>query len=184
MPPKTTALILVNVQQAWDEPYWGERNNPKAEANLMALADAFRRNGLPVIHLQHDSRDPDSPLFPGEPGHAFKPGTAPLDGEPVFHQSGHCGFLGTGLEAHLRAIGTDRLVIGGFTTSHCVSSTARLACDLGFKTVVVRDACAAFELDDPDGQRVPAQTLHDIGLTELHGEFAMVLPTAALLQLF
>jgi nicotinamidase-related amidase len=183
MLPKTTALLLIDVQQAWDDPYWGERNNPGAEAQLAALAAAFRSNDLAVIHIQHDSRDPNSPLHPGEPGHAFKAATAPATGEAVFHKSGHCAFIGTELEAHLRAAGINRLVIAGFTTSHCVSTTARLACDLGFKTVVVRDACVAFALEDMDGNRIPAQTLHDLGLAELHGEFAMVLPTAAILQL-
>jgi nicotinamidase-related amidase len=183
MLPKTTALLLIDVQLAWDEPAWGERNNPGAELRLTALAQAFRRNNMDVIHIQHDSRDPASPLHPGEPGHGFKPGTAPLAFETVFHKSGHCAFVGTGLEAHLRMRGIDRLVVAGFTTSHCVSTTARLACDLGFKTVVVRDACVAFDLDDADGHRVPAQTLHEVGLTELQGEFAMVLPTDAILQL-
>jgi nicotinamidase-related amidase len=74
-------------------------------------------------------------------------------------------------------------VIAGFTTNHCVSSTARSACDLGFKTVVIRDACVAFELDDVDGNRMPAEALHAAGLAELQGEFAMVLPAAAILQL-
>ena len=179
----TTALLLVDVQQAWDEPYWGERNNPDAEEKILALVQAFRASKLPVIHIQHDSRDPNSPLFPSEPGHAFKVATGPLAGETVFNKSVHSAFLGTGLEAHLRAAGIDRLVIVGFTTNHCVSTTARMACDLGFKTVVVRDACAAFALDDMDGWTVSAQTLHDVGLTELHGEFAMVLTADALLQL-
>jgi nicotinamidase-related amidase len=184
MLPKTTALLFIDVQKAFDDPYWGARNNPEAEANQAALAAAFRAQGLAVVHVAHDSRDPNSPLFPGEPGHAFKDATAPLPGEAQFHKSVHCAFVGTALEAHLRERGIDRLVIAGFTTNHCVSTTARLSCDLGFKTVVVRDACAAFELDDMDGKRVPAQLVHDIGLTELHGEFAMVLPTEAILQLF
>jgi len=183
MLPKTTALLFIDVQKAFDDPYWGTRNNPQAEANLAALAAAFRAQGLPVVHVRHDSRDPNSPLFPGEPGHAFKPETAPVPGEAEFHKSAHCAFVGTGLEAHLRAQGIDRLVIAGFTTNHCVSTTARLSCDLGFKTVVVRDACATFDLEDMDGKRIPAQLLHDTGLTELHGEFAMVLPTEAILQL-
>ena len=183
MLPKNIALLLIAVQQAWDDPYWGGRNNPEAEANMAALVRAFRANGLLVAHVRHDSRDPGSPLYPGEAGHAFKPETGPLPGEPVFAKSAHCAFVGTGLEAHLRERGIDRLVLAGFTTCHCVSSSARSACDLGFKTVVLRDACVAFDLDDVDGNRIPAQTLHEVGLTELHGEFAMVLPTAAILQL-
>ncbi len=183
MLPKTTALLFIDVQKAWDEPYWGRRNNPDAEANMARLAAAFRAQGLDVVHVGHDSRDPNSPLFPGEPGNAFKAGTEPLAGEAVFRKSAHCAFVGTGLEAHLREHGIDRLVIAGFTTNHCVSTTARLSCDLGFKTVVVRDACATFELDDMDGNRMTAEALHEAGLTELHGEFAMVLPTEAILQL-
>ena len=184
MKPRTTAILFIDCQLAFDDPYWGPRNNPRAEANLAALAAAFRDQGLEVVHVAHDSRDPDSPLFPGEPGHAFKPEAAPLPGEATFHKSVHCAFVGTGLEAHLRAQGIDRLVIAGFTTNHCVSTTARLSCDLGFKTVVVRDACATFDLEGLDGVPIPAQLLHDTALAELHGEFAVVLSTEAILQLF
>ena len=183
MLPKNVALLLIAAQEAWDEPYWGQRNNPEAEANMAALLEAFRRNGLEVVHVASDSRDPNSPLYPGDPGHAFKPGTAPLATETVLHTHGHCAFTGTRLEAHLHSRGIARLVVAGFTLSHAVSSTARTACDLGFKTVVLRDACVTFELDDVDGRRLPAQSLHEAGLAELHGEFAMVLPTEAILQL-
>jgi nicotinamidase-related amidase len=183
MLPKNIALVLVAVQLAWDDPYWGGRNNPEAEAHMTALAAAFRANGLMVAHVRQDSRDPNSPLYPGEPGHGFKPGTAPRPGEPVFARSAHSAFSGTGLGEHLRQRGIDRLVLAGFTTCHGISSTARSACDQGFKTVVLRDACVAFELEDLDGNRLPAQTLHDVALAELQGEVAMVLPTAAILQL-
>ena len=183
MLPKTTALLLIDVQKAWHDPAWGPRNNPGAEAVLAALAEAFRRHGLDVLHSQHEARDPGSPLHAGEAGHAFQPGTAPAAGERVFPKSAHSAFAGTDLEAHLRARGIDRLVIAGFTTTRCVSSTARAACDLGFKSVVIRDACVSFDLEDLDGRTIPAQTLHDVGLAELHGEFAMVLPAEAILQL-
>jgi len=184
MLPRSTALILVDVQKAWDEPGWGERSSPGAEARQLEILQAFRRQGLEVVHVRHDSRDPDSPLHPGEPGNAFKEATAPLPGEAQFRKSAHCAFVGTGLEAHLRERGIDRVVIAGFTTCHCVSTTARLSCDLGFKTVVAGDACAAFALEGPDGAVLPAQAVHDLALAELHGEFAVVLPTEALLQLF
>ena len=183
MLPKTTALLLIDAQQAWDDPVWGDRNNPGAEGNQAALLEAFRRNGLEVIHTQHDSRDPSSPLHPGEAGHAFKTETAPMAAEAVFSRTGDCAFVGTDLDAHLRRRGIDRLVIAGFTTSHSVSSTARMACDLGFKTVVVRDACVAFALEDMDGQRIDPATLHRVGLAQLHIQTAMVLPAVAILQL-
>jgi nicotinamidase-related amidase len=183
MLPRNTALLLLAVQKGWDAPYWGQRNNPDAEARIADLVRAFRNNGLCLVHIRTDSRDPNSPLHPLEPGNAFKPEAAPLPGETVLAKSGHCAFNGTGLEAHLRQQGIDRLVLAGFTTSHCVSSTARTACELGFKTVVLGDACVAFELDDVDGNRMPAQALHAAGLAELQGEFAMVLPTEAILQL-
>ncbi|MDR3673774.1 MAG: isochorismatase family protein [Holophaga sp.] len=183
MLPRNIALLLIAAQQAWDDPYWGQRNNPEAEANQAQVLQAFRAGGLCVVHVQSDARDPNSPLHPGEPGHAFKPGTAPKPGETVLHQSGHCAFNGTGLERLLRDQGIDRLVLAGFTTSHCISSSARTACELGFKTVVLSDACVAFELEDVAGNRMPAELLHTAGLAELHGEFAMVLPTAAILQL-
>jgi nicotinamidase-related amidase len=181
--PRNTALLLVAVQKGWDEPYWGQRTHPEAEANLAALVRAFRAAGLEIVHVALDARDPNSPLFPTEPGHAFKAEAEPAPGEAVFHTQGHSAFAAAGLEAHLRERGIDRLVLGGFTVSHAVNSTARAACDLGFRTVVLRDATVAFELDDADGNRMPAQTLHEAGLAELHGEVAMVLPTSAILDL-
>ena len=67
MLPRNIALILVAAQKAWDDPYWGQRNNPEAEARMADLAQAFRAAGLDVIHVRSDSRDPNSPLHPGEP---------------------------------------------------------------------------------------------------------------------
>lgn len=183
MLPRNTALLLIAVQKGWDEPYWGRRTHPEAEANLAALLRAFRAGGLEVVHVALDARDPNSPLFPAEAGHAFKPEAEPAPGEAVFHTHGHSAFTGTGLEAHLRERGIDRLVLAGFTVSHAVSSTARAACDLGFRAVVLRDATVAYELDDVDGNRMAAQTLHEAGLAGLHGEVAMVLPTQAILDL-
>ncbi len=141
-------------------------------------------SGLQVVHVRHRFPGPQLPPAPrASPATPSSPRPRPCPGRPCSTRAGHCAFVGTGLEAHLRERGIDRLVLAGFTTSHCVSTTARPACDLGFKTVVLRDACVAFDLEDVDGNRMPAQVLHDAGLAELHGEFAMVLPTEAILQL-
>jgi nicotinamidase-related amidase len=91
-------------------------------------------------------------------------------------------FIGTSLEAELRAACHGTLVIVGLTTNHCVSTTARMAANLGFDTWVVSDATATFDRVGPDGLRYPAEQIHAIALSDLHGEFATVVDTESLLS--
>src|SRR3712207_5683042 len=70
--PGNAVLLIVDVQQGFDDPRWGRRNNPQFERNTARLLDAWRRSGRPVIHVQHMSRYPESPLHPAQPGNAFK----------------------------------------------------------------------------------------------------------------
>lgn len=177
-----TALIIVDVQEGFDNPAWGARNNPQAEDNIARLLAAWRRTGRPVFHIQHLSVEPNSPLRPGQPGSAIKASVQPQGSEPVITKHVNSAFIGTDLEARLRAAGINSVVVVGLTTMHCVSTTARMAGNLGFSTLVVSDATAAFERTGHDGQQFPAQVVHDVALAELHGEFATVLDTDSLLQ--
>lgn len=178
---KDTALLLIDVQQAFDEPVWGPRNNPGAEANLLRLLGAFRAAGLPVVHVKHDSVEPNSTLRPDRPGNGLKPGFEPQEGEPLFGKCVNSAFIGTGLEAWLRERGLTGLVVGGFITNHCVSTSARMAANLGFRTTVVADGCATFDFRDDAGV-IPAETMHRIGLAELRGEFAEIVATDEVLD--
>ncbi|HJU83781.1 MAG TPA: cysteine hydrolase family protein [Holophagaceae bacterium] len=176
----STALLLIDVQQAFDDPSWGPRNNPQAEARIADLLKAFRAAGLPVVHVKHDSVEPDSTLRPDRPGNAFKLEALPAGAEPTFSKTVNSAFIGTGLEAYLRDHGITALVIAGITTNHCVSTSTRMAGNLGFKTTLVSDACATFDFKDEEGV-IPAATMHRIGLAELRGEFAEILTSAEVL---
>lgn len=175
MLPHSTALLLIDVQRGWDNPYWGERNNPEAELQIERLLAAFRKASRPVLHIQHVSQESNSFFYAGEPGMDFKLEAQPFNGEGVIHKHVHSAFMGTDLEAQLRQMEVDRLVIAGFVTNWCVSSTARMAKDLGFKVVVVHDACATFGMEDPLGGQVGAETMHRAGLAEIHGAVGIVL---------
>jgi nicotinamidase-related amidase len=175
-PPPT--LLLIDLQAGFDDPCWGRRNNPLLERRVSELLSAWRRTGLPIFHVRHMSTEPRSPLRPGQPGNAFKPGTAPAAGEPVIEKRAHSAFIGTSLEADLRRAACRALVIAGLTTNHCVSTTARMAGDLGFATRVVSDATATFDRIGPDDVAHSAEEIHAVALSDLHGEFATVVDTA------
>ncbi len=180
--PNPEVLLLVDVQQGFDAPTWGRRNNPAMEERVAALLSAWRSSNRPVIHVKHMSTDPTSPLHPDHPGNAFKIEAAPRPGERVIQKRVNSCFIGTSLESELRAAGHDTLVIVGLTTNHCVSTTARMASNLGFDTWVVSDATATFDRVGPDGLRYPAEQIHAIALSDLHGEFATVVDTESVLS--
>ena len=165
-------LLLVDLQQGLvdNDAHWGGNpSNPDAPERAAALIKAFRAARLPVVHIRHDSTSPDSPLHPTQPGHAAIPVTAPQDGEPVIGKSVNSGFIGTDLDARLRALGTDELVICGLTTNHCVSTTTRMAGNLGYDVTLVGDACSTF-----DRAGIDSATIQAVSLANLDGEFCTV----------
>ncbi|MEP6618880.1 MAG: cysteine hydrolase family protein [bacterium] len=182
MPASHPALLLVDVQQGLDEPRWGTRNNPDAERRIADLLAAWRHAVRPVVHVQHLSAEANSPLRPDRPGHAFKTEAVPLAGEPIFQKNVNSAFIGTGLESYLRTNGIEELVVVGITTDHCVSTTVRMASNLGFKVTLVSDATATFERRGLDGTHYPAELMHAVELTSLNGEFATVRTTSEVLS--
>ena len=178
----TTALILIDVQDGFDEAnYWGDRNNPDAEQNMARLLWEWRKKHRPIYHVQHMSTNPRSPLRPDHDGNTIKKEVAPLQGEPVIQKTVNSAFIGTDLEARLRENGVDSVVIVGLTTNHCVETSARMAGNLGFATMVVEDATATFDRVGHDGTRYPAETIHAMSLSNLNGEFATIVKTGQLL---
>lgn len=182
--PPTACLLLIDLQQAIDDPRWavaGPRNNPSAEAHVERLLEGWRRTGRPVIHVRHDSVNPDSTYRPGQPGHDFKPETKPASGEKIIGKKTNSAFIGTGLEDYLRQAGIDMLIVAGVITNNSVEATVRMAGNLSFDTWLVGDACFTFARHDLSGWLWHAEEVHALSLANLDGEYCTVTDTAAML---
>jgi nicotinamidase-related amidase len=178
------ALIIIDLQKAIDDPRWaaaGPRNNPQAEANIARLLARWRQERWPIFHIRHDSREPGSTYRSGEPGHGFKPEAMPRPGETVIGKHVNSAFIGTDLDARLRAQNIQQLVVAGVITNNSVEATVRMAGNLGFAVDLVEDACFTFARRDYRGRLRSAEEIHDMSLANLDGEYARIRRTDDLL---
>ncbi|MEN0642424.1 cysteine hydrolase family protein [Alkalicoccobacillus gibsonii] len=171
------ALLVIDVQMAFEDKKWGTRNNPDAEENIARILEYFRSEGDTVIHIQHVSSHPDSRFYIEKEGVEFKEIVTPLAHESVIQKTVNSAFIGTNLENRLKEMNIEHVVIVGLTTPHCVSTTTRMSGNLGFHTTLIADATAAFELTDYRGITYGADLVHNLTLATLHEEFARVIRT-------
>jgi len=173
------ALLLIDLQKGFDNiAYWGgQRNNPDAEKNASDLLIIWRQHRLPVFHIQHCSTNINSPLHESNAGNAFKEITKPAEGETIVKKNVNSAFIGTNLKSLLDQAAISKLVIVGLTTDHCISTTTRMAGNLGFETYLVADATATFNKDGIDGQTFSAELIHETALASLNNEFATIVST-------
>jgi nicotinamidase-related amidase len=177
-----TVLMIINVQDGFDDPRWGPRNNLDAEANIAKLLARWREEGRPVVFVQHQSVEPRSPLRARSKATEIKRIVRPRKGELILEKSRNCAFMDTDLAARLQALDAKSLVFTGIPLDHCVDSTVRMASDLGYSCFVVADATVSFDRVAPDGKVLKASALHLATLTSLNQEFAAVVETRALLE--
>jgi nicotinamidase-related amidase len=175
-----TALLVIDVQQAFKDPIWGERNNLNAETNIASLLKFWRNKQGSVIHIHHSSKVLESIFHPSNKGHQAKPEGQPISGEVIFKKTVNSAFIGTQLENYLREKQLKSLVIVGLTTDHCVSTSVRMAANLGFKVTLVSDATATFNRT-LDGVEYTAEQIQAIHLASLNNEFCQLTTTKTVL---
>lgn len=178
------ALILIDLQKGFDDTeYWGgNRNNNDAEANAKEILSKWRALKLPLFHIRHSSQNPDSRLHKSHPGYEIKDEVKPIDGEPIITKQVNSAFIGTDLKKRLDEQGITSLVIIGIQTDQCVSTTARMAGNLGYETYVISDATATFDRVGINGEKYNAETIHLVSLASLKDEFATILNTNELME--
>lgn len=173
-PLDSAALVLIDAQREYTEGALPLVGMEAAVAEAARLLERARKAGVPVFHIVHHGK-PGSVLFnPESPLSGIVAPLIPLDGETVVAKHLPNAFAGTDLDALIRATGRKELIVAGFQTHMCVSSTVRAALDLGWRTTVVDTASATRDLPDGSGGVIPADILHRANLAALADRFAVV----------
>lgn len=175
-----SAVVIIDAQNEYLN---GKLPLPGVEAaldNIAILLKAARAANAPVIHVQHKGRA--GGLFdPGADAFKLAPQAASQSGETIVEKPLPNSFAQTNLQDVLTKTGRKSLIVAGFMTHMCVSSTVRAALDLGYRTTVVADAAGTRDLPDPTGgPALSAAELHRAALAGLADRFAIVTNLAGL----
>lgn len=173
-----SVVVLVDAQRVYVD---GRLPLPGIDAALSAAARLLARAraaGTPVIHIVQHGRPGGAICDPQGPDVAIADAVAPRPGENVIIKKLPSSFAGTKLDETLRRLGRKHLIVAGFMTHMCVSTTVRSALDYGYRCTVVGDACATRDLPDGRGGVVPAEVVHRANLAALADRFAAVVETS------
>jgi biuret amidohydrolase len=164
--PSRTAIIAVHMQHdiiTADGAFGGFFAAQAAERDVIGqagqLLEAARRSGAAAVYTRvawqpgYPDLVVNSPLLgmvaqfgalvEGSGKAEIVPQLAPQDGDVVLTHQLVGGFAASQLDVILRSRGIDTVLFAGVATNASVESTARQASDLGYRTIVVADACSA-----------------------------------------
>lgn len=167
------SLVLVDFQNEYRRGPIAVQGVDAAIACAAELLASARQAGTPVFHVAHKGR-PGS-LFDrqAERGRIMTE-LEPVADEAVVEKALPNAFAGTDLQSLLDAAGRRDIILAGFMTHMCISSTARAALDLGYRVTVNAPSCGTRDLPDGRGGTIPAATVHDVALAELSDRFAVI----------
>jgi nicotinamidase-related amidase len=125
--------------------------------NIKKLLDFFRNHGLKVIYITLGSELPDFSDLPRQSkslamavsntranrNHEILDELKPTDEELVINKTTMSAFMSSSIDSALRSMGIEYLLFTGVSTNSCVEGTARDAADIGYKCIIVDDACGA-----------------------------------------
>lgn len=176
-------FLVIDIQNDYFPGGKMELEGAEAAADNAARAlERFRARGQPVVHVRHLSTRPGATFFvPGTAGAEIHAAVRPAAGETVIEKSFPNSFRATSLEERLQQAGATELVVAGMMTHMCVDATVRQAADLGYKVVLLADACAT-RAQTFRGETVPAHQVHAAFLAALSGLYSTVCDTKDITQ--
>jgi len=179
-PPLAEAtLILIDYQNVYLAGPLALTGAEAAVDQALALLKAARAAGSRIIHVAH--KGAAGGLFDrARESGAIIPMLTPLSSEALVEKPRPNAFSGTNL-AEILGPARQKLVIAGFMTHNCVSSTTRAALDFSHEITIAADACATRDLPGIGGV-IPADVIHRATLAALGDHHALIADVARLVR--
>lgn len=177
------ALIIIDIQNDYFQGGNCELVNP-IEASLKAkeLLEYFRKNSMPIFHIQHiNLREGAKYFLPNTKGVQIHENVKPLENEIIIEKNFPNSFLKTKLENELKKQNIKELVICGMMSHMCIDSTTRAAFDLGFYCTVAHDACTTKDLEF-FGKKIKANEVHNSFMAALGSVFTKLMKVEDILK--
>lgn len=170
------ALIIVDMQNDY---FPGGKMElagiEKAATNARRALEMCRAKNLPIFHIQHLSNREGATFFlPETDGAEIHKNIAPERGEHLIQKHFPNSFRDTSLNDQLKKLNIGELIICGAMTHMCIDTTVRAAFDLGFRCLVVSDACATKNMEFK-GVTIEAQQVQAAFMAALSSPFAQVI---------
>ena len=179
-----TPLVILDVQDAIDQPVWESKSNPGYLTVICRLLAHWRHNGWPVLHVKHNEATPTSSYHTHGPWNGIKKEVTPIEGEVVVAKQQNCAFIGTELHAVLTGMKADRFVLTGVVIHNSMDATVRAGKALGYTIILPSDATTAVPVTGFGGKSWDAATVHDLTLAILGGEYAEVMTSDDVIEQF
>lgn len=166
------ALLVVDAQNEFSAT--GKRpvgNYESAVDAIRRFADIARREDRPIAWVRHFNRPNESPAFvPGTWGSELAAGLGPQDGrdaERVFEKDVYGAFSETGLEQWLRDLGVTEVLVAGFYTHMCLSTSVREALIRGFDVVIDPEGTGTRDMEHAELGSLSASEVRRTALLQL-----------------
>ncbi|WP_282608740.1 cysteine hydrolase family protein [Pelagibius sp. Alg239-R121] len=168
-------LVMIDLQNEYADGPLKLHNVETAVSHAATLLERARAAGTPIIHIAHVGGQGGAFDRTAQRGQIMD-AVAPEAGELVIEKRKPNALADTNLQEELEKIGRKDLILAGFMTHMCVSSTARAAFDLGYSNTIVEETTTTRALPKPGGGAVEASVLHESALAALADRFACILP--------
>ena len=168
------ALLIIDVQNDYFPGGSNELFHPlEAEKRIEDLIAESRTCGRPIIYIQHFNPPDDTFFLEGTFGAEISGRIRPRPEDKVIIKRYPNSFLETELDAYLKSLQVDTLIVCGMMTHMCVDTTVRAAMDYGYQVKLVADRCATMDLE-LNGETIPAEMVHKSFIAALDGVFATI----------